>query len=224
MDDYFNPQFCRFFRDRIIPKCNEFFIFVCSHCGGEKHVIKEPVTTTVCTYWSDGKIDCCNDSQISYIQRCPHCGKYYYIIKNEARTGFGEAEDDGCLDIGEYAAICSNEALMSTYEPGMVASLFMQYVQQYNDVYRRYGNTDRRATYEQSKMFTKAVLFLTAYCRIPEVQIADLYRQAGMFKKCIDYASDHVTKVKEEEREILDKAMYLAIKGETSPFVTHATF
>ena len=113
---------------------------------------------------------------------------------------------------------------MSTYEPGLVASLFMQYVQQYNDVYRRYDKTDRRATYEQSKMFTNAILFLTAYCRIPEVQIADLYRQAGMFKKCIDYASDPTTKVNEEEREILDKTIYLAIKGDTSPFVTYTTF
>ena len=158
------------------------------------------------------------------MQHCPHCSSYYYIVKDKAPTGFGsDPEDEGCLDIGKYAALIGNRELMSAYEPGIVASLFMQYVQQYNDVYRREDRTGRKASYEQSRMFTEAILFLTAHCRIPDILIADLYRQAGMFGKCLGYSSRPTIRIEEWERETLDRIRYLAIKGETAPFITRTT-
>lgn len=200
---------------------SEYYIFTCPHCHGEKRVRKEPVTATACTYWSDGKVECCNSPQVSFMQRCPHCSSYYYIVKDEAQTGLGcDPEDDGCLDIGEYAALIGNGELMSAYEPGIVATLFMQYVQQYNDVYRREERSDKKASYEQSRMFTEAVLFLTAHCHIPDILISDLYRQAGMFKKSLEYSSRPTIRIEEWERETLDRIRYLAIKGETAPFIT----
>ena len=177
-----------------------------------------------CTWWSDGKIECCNDWQISYMQRCPHCGKYFYIVKEDAWTGYGsDPEDDGCLEIGEYASICSNKELMSSLPPEDMASLFMQYVQQYNDVYRRGALEEKRASYQESRMFTEAILFLAARCRIPGILIADLYRQAGMFRKCLEYAADIANKTNcgsPEDFETLDRTRFLAIKGDTVPFVT----
>ena len=203
---------------------SEYYIFVCSHCGHEKRVRKEPLTSMSCTWWSDGKIECCNDWQISYMQRCPHCGKYFYIVKENAKTGYGSApEDDGCLEIGEYASICSNKELMSSLPPEDMASLFMQYVQQYNDVYRRGALEEKRASYQESRMFTEAILFLAARCRIPGILIADLYRQAGMFRKCLEYAADIANKTNcgsPEDFETLDRTRFLAIKGDTVPFVT----
>ena len=93
----------------------------------------------------------------------------------------------------------------------------------YNDCFRRNPIDGIKATYNQSKLFSDAVLFLTERCRIPHIVIADLYRQAGMFRKCMEYAADNVCRCKDEEKEILDKTRYLAIKGETEPFVMRSS-
>ena len=90
---------------RMFPHYNyggnsEYYIFVCGHCKNEKRVRKMPYTGNMCTYWSDGRIEACNDWQISYMQRCPHCGNYYFVDINEAERGFGsEPLDDGRVDI-----------------------------------------------------------------------------------------------------------------------------
>lgn len=216
-------------RRRMFPHYNfgsnsEYYIFVCEHCKNEKRVRKMSYTSTKSIYWSDGKIEACNDWPISYMQRCPHCGKYYYVSIEEAQTGFGiDIEDDGRLEIGEYAALCSDKKMMESLPIENMASLLMQYVQQYNDTYRRGAQAEEneeKATYEQSKMFTDAILFLTERCRIPEILIADLYRQAGMFRKCMEYAADIVNRIKGEDLETLDRTRMLAIQGNTEPFIT----
>lgn len=214
-------------RRRMFPHYNyggnsEYYIFVCGHCKNEKRVRKMPYTGTMCTYWSDGRIEACNDWQISYMQRCPHCGNYYFVDINEAERGFGsEPLDDGRVDIEEYAAVCSDREFMESLPPEVMSYLFMQYVQQYNDTYRRASQAEeeKKATYEQSRMFTEAVLFLTEFCRIPEILIADLYRQAGMFRKCLEYAADNYNRIKEEDLETLDRTRLLAIQGKTAPFI-----
>ena len=224
MDFYVNvlhEKLKKFFPHHNYGNNSEYYIFTCEHCKKEKHVRKMPYSSTECIYWSDGKIESCNDWPISYMQRCPHCGKYYYVMVRESPTGFGEdPEDDGRLEIGEYAAICSNKELMESLHPGKMASLFMQYVQQYNDAYRRDSIDDAKASYEESKMFIDAILFLTARCKISEIMIADLYRQAGMFRKCMEYAADIANHTKGDDLEILDKTRQMAIQGETAPFIT----
>lgn len=217
--DSLNPRFCRgLARHFKFPESNECFILVCQHCKGEKRVRKELYISTASTRWSDNRVEACDNSNISYVQRCPHCGWYYFADTAEARTGLGGDIHDGSMDVAELAAICSDSAFMESIEPGMKATLLMQYVHTYNDIYRRNFKCEHPAPYSQSRLFTEAVLFLTARCRIPQAVIADLYRQAGMFRKCLEYAAT-ISSVTPHEKEIIDQTRYLAIHGETAPFV-----
>lgn len=220
MEFYINSQHLKKRTSYNFGNNSEYFILVCQHCSKEKKVKKEPYVTTEKTYWSDDRVKSCDNREISYIQRCPHCGQYFFANPEEATVGFGSDFVDGRMDVAELAAICSDKNLIESIEPGMKATLFMQYVHTYNDTYRRYNDDEEKAPYKQSKMFTDAVLFLTERCRIPKTVIADLYRQAGMFRKCLEYSADIANGMHGEELEILDKTRYLAIKGETAPFIT----
>lgn len=196
----------------------ECYLFECSHCGHTKLIRKPLLLNMDRIHWSDNKIVGGNIDDISFIQRCPHCGKYYFVTVEDAVIEQGESCDDGYMEIEELTAVC-NDDFLESIAPECKASLLMQYVHTYNDKYRRNPIEECKAPYVQSKKFTDAVLFLTSRCRIPGILIADLYRQAGMFKKSLEYAADIADRTKGKDLEVLDRTRYLAIKGDVTPFV-----
>ena len=51
-------------------------ILCCPHCGGHKNVLQLMSGNTFgSTRWSDAKQQAPMLPMVSYIQRCPHCGK-----------------------------------------------------------------------------------------------------------------------------------------------------
>jgi len=72
-------------------------ILKCPHCGGTKEVMSiTSGNTSGATLWSDAKWYASMLPQVSYIQRCPHCGKYFFYSKD---VYFGDSENDS-WDLG----------------------------------------------------------------------------------------------------------------------------
>ena len=198
----------------------ECYMFTCPSCGGKKSVAKLFMQPGSCNVWSDWLDEEFSYRVLSTLQRCPHCGGYYIVTHEGAPTEVAIATDDGKIELEELEKFLCEERDLENVE---LANLYMQYVHMYNDCFRRNPIEGIKATYNQSKLFSDAVLFLTERCRIPQIVIADLYRQAGMFRKCMEYAADFVCRCNDEDKEILDKTRYLAIKGETEPFVMRSS-
>ena len=72
-------------------------ILICPYCKGEKPVLQLMSGNTFGgTQWSDLKSEYPMLPRPSVIQKCPHCGKYYFAQNVETKEG-----DDCSGDLGE---------------------------------------------------------------------------------------------------------------------------
>lgn len=109
-------------------------ILVCPFCGQEKEVMSFSESCSFGTTWSDGKYDIPFD--VSYVQRCPSCGKYYIMERQEeVKHSKYESGEDGYLiypEMKEAFAQLSEEGLMNKIEE---VRLRMMLHHAYNDYY-----------------------------------------------------------------------------------------
>lgn len=208
----------------IFVERNNSYIYIsceCEHCGGKKY-LKLPYTVPPdYHYWSDGMIEGNPYSYASYVQKCPHCGSFFLVDFNSCPEVYNPPSVEDCMDVSELAALLSDKELAASIQPDYHDSLMLHYVHRYNDMYRRGLRNQGDAPYEQSRVFVNAILHLTGRRCLPMLILADLYRQAGMFYKCLEYAADMVNRIENKrDYEILDEIRYRAIKGDSAPFVT----
>ena len=114
-------------------------ILTCPFCGKEKEIMSL-VSGNTCgaEYWSDNKQIAPMLPEISFVQNCPHCGKYYIRTRQEIRY-----KDDGCsfeqgllsfIEMKEAFAQLSQEGYKESYEEPNVRVMLHQ---AYNDYYHR---------------------------------------------------------------------------------------
>lgn len=114
-------------------------ILTCPFCGKEKEIMSL-VSGNTCgaEYWSDNKQIAPMLPEISFVQKCPHCGKYYIRTRQEIRY-----KDDGCsfeqgllsfIEMKEAFAQLSQEGYKESYEEPNVRVMLHQ---AYNDYYHR---------------------------------------------------------------------------------------
>ena len=61
-------------------------ILTCPFCGTEKQIMSLVSGNTFgAEYWSDNKQIARMLPEISYIQKCPHCGKYYIKSRQDVK-------------------------------------------------------------------------------------------------------------------------------------------
>lgn len=72
-------------------------ILTCPFCGGEKEILSLISGNTFgAELWSDNKRIARMMPEISFVQKCPHCGKYFMKSRQEVRY----AEDSHSFDTG----------------------------------------------------------------------------------------------------------------------------
>lgn len=83
-------------------------ILTCPHCQGKKEVMQLLSGNTFgAELWSDSKEDAPMLPQVSYVQKCPHCGKYFLMSSQATR----ETGDDWSMELGELTYDEMKEAL-----------------------------------------------------------------------------------------------------------------
>ncbi len=162
-------------------------ILTCPHCGGIKEVMSLISGNTFeCKCWSDTKTEARMLPQVSYIQKCPACGKYYFIHKQEYVQGDSYSEELGTLTFEECL-----EALLQLQEEGFDEEKYEEYntrvmlVLAYNDkYYRKDENASVSPTdFKAFKSNIISLLELFDYKWNP-LFAAELYREIGEFSKC----------------------------------------
>ena len=201
---------------RIPVYCGECYIFTCPSCGGRKQVARKVMPPAVYNVWSDGLYEDTPVRSVSLLQHCPHCGEYYAVDLYDTPVEECTPLHDGCIGLEELESYLERIEAQGDW---VAPKLYMQYIHMYNDNFRRDGIDICKATYRQARLFSQAILIVAALPSVPYNISADLYRQAGMFRKCMDVAGDYSKYLKGECLESLDRTRYLAIIGDTAPFV-----
>ena len=129
--------------------------------------------------WSDNKQIAPMLPEISYVQKCPHCGKYYIMDRQDVKFAEdGYSVEDGLLtfpELKEAFAQLTEEGFIDKKEEGRVRMMLHH---AYNDYYYRSG--DKNAILEEDqKLFHENGLWLINNLITDDVMKAEFYREIG---------------------------------------------
>lgn len=169
-------------------------LFKCPHCGYQKPLLNlRSGNTFEGRQWSDARTYFPMWPEISPVQRCPECGHYWFAGYAEASPGECRSEDTGDLDLNQ-----ARESLEELWTPTMndedKVTLLLNFVHVYNDTFFRY-ETSAIPSDEDKELFDTVVLSLynCSFVYINGTLKAELLREAGRFRQCIDFLDSSIT-------------------------------
>jgi hypothetical protein len=159
-------------------------ILTCPFCGKEKEIMSLlSCSSFFATIWSDNKRVDRNMPEISYVQKCPDCGKYYIIERQEAKFSDDRISyNKGLLTYPEI-----REAFLQLSEEGFLnkeeeSNVRMMLHHAYNDYH--YRKEEKEDICEKDKvLFHENGLWLIHNQIEDDVFKAEYYREIGEFEK-----------------------------------------
>jgi hypothetical protein len=155
-------------------------ILVCPFCGKEKEIMSLISGNTFgAEIWSDNKQIAPMLPEISYIQKCPHCGKYYITGRQEVKY----AKDGYSFEKGLLTYPEMKEAFTQLSEEGFLnekeeINVRMMLHHAYNDYY--YRTDEKKVISEEDKtLFHENGLWLINNLITDSVMKAEFYREIG---------------------------------------------
>ena len=155
-------------------------ILVCPFCGKEKEIMSLISGNTFgAKLWSDNKQIAPMLPEISYVQKCPHCGKYYITGRQEVKYAKdGYSFEKGLLtypEMKEAFAQISEEGFLNEKEE---INVRMMLHHAYNDYY--YRTDEKKVISEEDKtLFHENGLWLINNLITDSVMKAEFYREIG---------------------------------------------
>lgn len=154
-------------------------ILTCPFCGKEKKIMSLASGNTFDSeLWSDNKQIAPMLPEISYVQKCPHCGKYYIIRRKIVKF----AKEGNSLDTGRLPFSKMKEAFAQLSEEGFIDKeegiVRMMLHHAYNDYYYRCDYKEE-VQEEDQKLFRENGLWLINNLLTDNVMKAEFYREIG---------------------------------------------
>ena len=158
-------------------------ILTCPFCGEKKEVMSLLSGNTIGgEMWSDNKCIYPMLPEISFIQKCPHCGKFYIMTKQE--EVYAEASHSFQKGLLTYDEM--KQAFAQLIEEGELThneevSVRMMLHHAHNDIFR--GEQERNFTDAELTLFRENALWLIENLITDAVMKAEFYREIGEFEK-----------------------------------------
>ena len=171
--------------------------------------------------WSDGKIETSSARQYSLVQRCQFTGRYMWYDEFDAAKGLpGDFFSLRRLDFNELYEAFKEFEENGALAPDKRLMLLWEMVHTYNDMYARDCNAPQPSRKEFVR-FVDVVLEMQKYGRndVPLSIKAELFREIGMFSRCISLYEGLPVYGDEDEKEIVDEVKFRAMRGDSAPFV-----
>lgn len=155
-------------------------ILICPFCGTEKQIITLMSGNTFrAELWSDNKQIAPMLPEVSYVQKCPQCGKYYIKERQKVKLAKeGYSFERGTLSYPEMKDAfmqLSKEGFMNEKEEGKVRMMLHH---AYNDYYYR-GEEQKVVSEEDKVRFHDNGLWLINNLISDNVMKAEFYREIG---------------------------------------------
>lgn len=155
-------------------------ILICPFCVTEKQIMSLISGNTFgAELWSDNKQIAPMLPEISYVQKCPHCGKYYITGRQEVKY----AKDGYSFEKGLLTYPEMKEAFTQLSEEGFLnekeeINVRMMLHHAYNDYY--YRTDEKKVISEEDKtLFHENGLWLINNLITDSVMKAEFYREIG---------------------------------------------
>jgi len=165
-------------------------ILTCPHCGTKKEVLSLISGNTFGqTLWSDNKTITPMLPKVSFVQKCPHCGKYYLLSRQETEYGKTYSFELGELNYEETKEAWNMlKGTENLTENEKLEILIMQ-VWAFNDSYTR-KNDSTAPTDEQA--YIKGIIgLLIKLDNVDDLLKAELLREIGHFEKALELLNNY---------------------------------
>ena len=115
-----------------------------------------------------------------------------------------------------YNALCDSATDVDNKQ---MVTLLLEIVQAYNDEYNRGCEAKKSVQFTDYEFFVKCILQLQELGKemLPASLKAELYREAGMFEKCLEFSSADCSS--RDEKEIVDEVLFRAAHADSKPFI-----
>lgn len=175
----------------------------CPHCGALKEVLQLMSGNTFgATLWSDAKQIAPMLPRVSYIQRCPSCGKYFFYTQEvEAGTSNNYGGGTGDLPL-EYL----KQALTQLQPTGNEEHILrINILWAFND---RYGDMEQSDIPIEEWAYHVDNVHHLVQMDIDDLLRAELFREIGDFDKAIQILQSHevADNLKDLQRQLLQHA------------------
>ena len=187
----------------------------CPHCKHKKKIMQLMSGNTFgATLWSDSKQVAPMLPTPSPIQKCPNCGHFYELRKVKLKQGSDLWGETGWLQFDD-AIDAYNELPRET--PQEREQLTIIFTWAFNDIYR-FDHTPTPEQFDTFKRVISECLQLPIFTAPDQTLIkAELYREIGMFDKCISILNDY-NPGNEFELDIKNKIIEKAEANDTKVF------
>jgi len=166
-------------------------IVKCPFCGEKKELLNLASGNTCgARHWSDQKMIAPMLPQVSPVQKCPACGKYYLEYNQPYKEGDGWSSERGELSYQQWKeayAQLQSEKRITKKDLQIVRH---QLIQAFNDDYYRYDADAAPA--EEETYFVNVIYEYIDDCSWNKNNIlfkAELYREADEMSKCAEVLS-----------------------------------
>ena len=193
----------------------------CPFCGGEKEVMSLiSGNTSGGTVWSDTRREYPMLPEVSPIQQCPLCKKFYFV--EQAENEYNNNKES--FDLGTLSLLQLKEAKRQM--DGMSLTkiqrwiLNHEYFMAYNDAFRRYPKKSAFPPTEEDEALYHQVIkeLLDGIDRSVHYELfhAELLRETGRFEEAKEVLSRHKS---EEDQWVVDAMLRHINDEDTMPFL-----
>lgn len=201
-------------------------ILSCPFCGGEKEVMSLVSGNTFGgTVWSDTRREYPMLPEVSPVQQCPHCKKYYFIeqakreyskdTESEMRS-FGELGNLSYPELKEAKTQMESLSLTKMQRWILNHQLFMAY----NDAFRRHPETVAFPPSEEDEAYYQQVIeeLLDGIDQSADYELfhAELLRETGRFEEAKEILSHHTN---EDDKWVVDAMLRHINDKDPAPFL-----
>lgn len=170
-----------------------------------------------CFEWSDGRLGCqCNP--ISVVQQSPADGRFiwYTDFLNEASADKSAARHYTFRELQEAHTQLQERG---GFDKDKEITLLMDIIRTYNDEHQRGINDADEISLPDFMFFVECILRVVEIGKgtLPPSLIAELYREACYFEKCLEFNTDAGRS--KDEQEIIAEVQFRASHGDRKPFI-----
>ena len=197
-------------------------VLTCPFCGTKKDVLSLMSGNTFgARLWSDKKEVAPMCPEVSWVQKCSQCGKYYFRSRQEVvhseSTMSSDCGDLSLREAKEALEQLTQEGFENTKEEAMIRLL---YFQTYNDEYFRYTNEPKEIPSEDHALFVECGLWLVDHYAEDPVLKAEYYREVGELGKAKSILES--TEMEDDfHKELAERIMERIEKGDIQVFLVY---
>lgn len=201
-------------------------VLSCPFCSGKKELMSIASGNTFRgTAWSDTRSEYPMLPQVSPIQRCPHCKKYYFF--EQAKKEYSkdpESEMRSFMELGNLSFLELKDAIRQMESQPLTKTqrwiLNHQFFMAYNDAFRRHPEKVAFPPSEEDEVLFKNVIndLLDGIEPSADYELfhAELLREIGRFEEAKEVLSRHKS---EGDKWVVDAMAKHINQRDTMPFL-----